>query len=178
MKQISLILACTFDGGIGYENKIPWHIKSDLKKFKNITSNTINNLKQNAVIMGSKTYTSLPCNNLENRINIILSKNKNINNITYNNIDDALSYCINNDFIENIYIIGGAQIYNIFLTNYIHYIDNIYLTLLKDYYKCDTYILIKDIFSNFNFILHDDYNNEKDTYISYICEKKSKKYIT
>lgn len=71
MKQISLILACTFDGGIGYENKIPWHIKSDLKKFKNITSNTINNLKQNAVIMGSKTYTSLPCNNLENRINII-----------------------------------------------------------------------------------------------------------
>ena len=32
MKQISLILACTFDGGIGYENKIPWHIKSDLKK--------------------------------------------------------------------------------------------------------------------------------------------------
>ena len=45
MKDISLILACTFDGGIGYNNKIPWYIKSDLIKFKNITVSTNNPLK-------------------------------------------------------------------------------------------------------------------------------------
>ena len=78
MKNISLILACTFEGGIGYNNDLPWYIKSDLKKFKDITSKTLDSSKQNAIIMGSKTYMSLPKKELPNRVNIVLTKKNNI----------------------------------------------------------------------------------------------------
>ena len=175
-KKILLILACTFEGGIGFKNKIPWYIKSDLIKFRNITSKTDDDLKENAVIMGSKTYDSLPCKKLKNRVNIVLTKNnsdKYLNNdniITFNNIDNALNYCNNNKLIENIYIIGGAYIYNIFLEKY--KIDYIYLSLLKEKYLCDSYILINKIFDNYYFIKDNEYNDENDKYISYIFKNK------
>ena len=177
MKTISLILATTFEGGIGYNNKLPWNYKSELKKFKEITTNTENNLKQNAVIMGSKTYYSLPNNNLPNRINIVLSRINNSNNENYdkhnikvyNKILDAIEYCNNNDFIENIFIIGGTEIFNYFLNN-INLIDNIYLTLIKNIYECDKYINIKLIYKNFKFIKHDKYNKDIEHYVSYICK--------
>ena len=73
-KIVSLILACTLDGGIGYNNRIPWYIKDDLLKFKKITSETEDKTKQNAVIMGSRTYISLPVIKLKDRINIVISR--------------------------------------------------------------------------------------------------------
>ena len=181
MKKISLILASTFEGGIGYNNKLPWNYKSELKKFKEITTKTENDLKQNAVIMGSKTYYSLPINKLSNRINIVLtrsnfncnSNNENYekNNIkVYNKILDAIKYCNNNDFIENIFIIGGTEIFNYFLDN-INLIDNIYLTLIKNIYECDKYININLIYKNFKLIKHDEYNKDIENYVSYICIK-------
>tara|TARA_B110001450_G_scaffold25356_1_gene22356 strand:+ start:7720 stop:8283 length:564 start_codon:yes stop_codon:yes gene_type:complete len=175
MKIVSLILACTFEGGIGLNNTIPWYIKSDLIKFKNITTETDDNLKENAIIMGSKTYDSLPYKKLKNRINIVLTNNNkkyldNDNIIKFNEIDEALKYCNNNKLIEKIYIIGGAKIYNIFLDKY--KIDYIFLTLLKDKYLCNSNILINKIFDNFTFLKDDKYNEEKDKYISYICKNK------
>ena len=55
-KIVSLILACTLDGGIGHNNKIPWNIKDDMLKFRKITMETENKSKKNALIMGSRTY--------------------------------------------------------------------------------------------------------------------------
>lgn len=80
------ILACTHDGGIGLNGKLPWRLKEDMKLFKKITT-TIQNPndkekgKLNAVIMGRKTWESIPMKfrPLPNRINIILSKT--INNL-------------------------------------------------------------------------------------------------
>ena len=175
MKPLSLILACTFEGGIGFNNSIPWYIKSDLTKFKNITTKTDDNLKENAVIMGSKTYDSLPCKKLKDRINIVLTKNnnkylENDNIIIFNNIDNALEFCNNNKLIENIFIIGGTHIYNKFLLDY--KIDYIYMSLLKQKYLCDSYIFINTIFDKFYFIKDKNYNDENDKYISYICINK------
>ena len=63
--------------GIGYENTIPWHISADLVHFKNITTETSSPTLQNAVIMGRRTYESIPSKfrPLKNRLNIILSRN-------------------------------------------------------------------------------------------------------
>jgi len=80
------ILACTHNGGIGLNGKLPWRLKEDMKLFKKITT-TIQNPndkekgKLNAVIMGRKTWESIPMKfrPLPNRINIILSKT--INNL-------------------------------------------------------------------------------------------------
>lgn len=177
-KKIFMILACTFDGGIGYNNKLPWYFKNDLIKFKNITQNTTDNLKLNAIIMGNNTLKSLPCTYLPNRVNIVLTKNKeleNNNNIIYkNSINEALDYCNKNDLIENIYVIGGSSLYNYFLFN-TDYIDKIYLSLIREkntYYKSDTFIDMEKIFTKFKFYKHDKYNNDNENYISYYLLKK------
>jgi len=67
--KCELIVACTKDGIIGYNNKIPWHIPEDLKYFRNTTLNSI-------VIMGRKTFESLPNGYLKNRINIVITNKK------------------------------------------------------------------------------------------------------
>lgn len=174
MKDISLILACTFEGGIGYNNNIPWYIKSDLIKFKNITVSTNNPLKYNAVIMGKNTYFSLPNNKLINRINIVISKNLQSNNdiLCFSNIDDAINYCNKEICIEKIYIIGGFKLYNYFINNN-NLVSNIYLTLLKNKYKCDTFIDINNIFNKFKFIKDINNNINNNEYVSYICINKN-----
>ena len=67
--EIHLIWAQDKNGGIGKDGKLPWHISEDLKNFKKITSN-------HPVIMGRKTWDSLPIKPLPNRRNIILSNSK------------------------------------------------------------------------------------------------------
>lgn len=121
--KVSLIFACTIEGGVGYKNQLPWNILKEMKKFKSITTSVEKKGMINAVIMGRDTWESLKKTPLANRINIILTKNKyhNLNPDNYNNviiahsIIDAIIHCSFNDNINNIFIIGGAQIYNIFL---------------------------------------------------------------
>ena len=65
--KIHLIWAQDGNGGIGKNGKLPWHVSEDLKNFKKITLNS-------TVIMGRKTWESLPVKPLPNRENIVLSK--------------------------------------------------------------------------------------------------------
>lgn len=175
-KIVSLILACTLDGGIGYNNTIPWHIKDDLLKFKKITSETSDITKKNAVIMGSNTYMSLPVKKLKDRINIVISRSDEKNKMYIENdiikfcsIDLALKYCYNNNIIEKIFVIGGSYLYNYFLENN-KAIYSIYLSIIKDKYDCDTHIDIYKIFKNFK--LEKDFGYMNSEYISYICYNK------
>ena len=73
--QIKLIVAVCQGNGIGKENQLPWRIKSELAQFAKLTKSTIDFSKRNAVIMGRKTWESLPTRvrPLKNRINIVLS---------------------------------------------------------------------------------------------------------
>ena len=65
---MKLIVAICKNGGIGYKNKIPWHLKKDLQHFKKMTIGNNNN----AVIMGNNTWKSLNNTPLPKRTNIIL----------------------------------------------------------------------------------------------------------
>ena len=67
--DIHLIWAQDENGGIGQDGKLPWHISEDLKNFKALTLNS-------TIIMGRKTWDSLPIKPLPNRKNIILSRTK------------------------------------------------------------------------------------------------------
>lgn len=158
--KLSLIVACTNKGGIGYDNTIPWHLKDELKNFRELTSRTSDKYKRNVIIMGKKTWDSLNVKPLPNRINIILTSNKYlINNYNYNedfvflnSIDNALKYCKKNkDKIEDIFIIGGEKIYEAFLKDSKYIINNVYLTLLKKEYECNKFIDVKYILRNFEF---------------------------
>ena len=89
MKKFEIIIALNEKNGIGLNNQIPWKCPEDLKFFKEMTNNNI-------VIMGRKTWESLPNKPLKNRINIVLSRNKieNLPENTYHfdNLEKALSY--------------------------------------------------------------------------------------
>lgn len=75
---INIIVAATLKRGIGFQNKIPWKLPSDLHFFSKITSQTKDEKKKNVCIMGRKTYFSIPekFRPLKNRFNIVLTRNK------------------------------------------------------------------------------------------------------
>ena len=106
--MISIIVAVSEDLGIGKDNELLWHISEDLKRFKKLTSG-------NAVIMGKKTWESLPRRPLPGRKNIVLTDDPNEsieNSVTAYSIDDALDKC---GPAEEIFIIGGGSIYRQFM---------------------------------------------------------------
>jgi dihydrofolate reductase len=150
----SIILACTFDGGIGYNNRIPWYIKDELFLFRQITGNK-NQFKQNVIIMGKKTWDSLPRKPLKDRINIIITSDKNFINedniLSFDNIDSAFEYCERTVNINKVFVIGGKSIYDLCLNSekYSRNIENIYLSIIYRYYYCNIFVNLKYILTNF-----------------------------
>lgn len=156
----SIILACTLEGGIGYNNNIPWDVKSELYLFKHITSKTTDNYKTNAVIMGRKTWESLKYKPLKDRINIIITSDtsntlKYDNLISFNDIEIAFEYCERDVNIDKVFVIGGKSIYDLCLEKYSSNIDYIYLSVIYKYYLCNKFINIKSILSNYEAINDD-----------------------
>lgn len=108
MKKISIIVALASNSAIGKNNDLLWHISNDLKWFKKHTSG-------NPVIMGKKTWESLPLRPLPKRLNIILSDNLNDKfegALTVDSIEKSIAVMDPNK--EN-FIMGGGSVYAQFL---------------------------------------------------------------
>lgn len=120
MNKISIIAAVAENRAIGYKNKLIYWLPNDLKRFKLLTTG-------NTIIMGRKTFESLPKGALPNRRNIVFTRQK----ITFENVEcypsleDALNACKDD---EHIYIIGGNSVYQ----QAMKYADELCLTLIKD----------------------------------------------
>jgi len=151
----SIILACTLEGGIGYNNNIPWDIRSELYLFKQITTETID-YKTNAIIMGRKTWDSLKYKPLKDRINIIISNDSNkyeYDNLkSFSSIDNAFEYCERDVNINKVFVIGGKSIYDLCLDKYEDNIEYIYLSVIYKYYCCNKFINIRKILEKFEAI--------------------------
>lgn len=167
--------------GIGYKGKLPWNLKQDIKFFKDVTSTTLDKNKINVVLMGRKTWDSLPETSkpLKNRINCVLSKtfksceNKDI--IFCNSIQNFFHkieiFSKENEIqIERIYVIGGSMIYNEFLKNDLASFLVITIIENKDIendLKMDTFINLPENLKNqINNI------NNKDQKIQWIKQSK------
>ena len=139
-RTFSIIVAHDKKLGIGINNQLPWHLPSDMEHFKKLTSTAKKN-KLNAVIMGRKTWESIPekFRPLKNRLNIILTQNTTYKSpkSTYTaiNLKQALNYC--DDKVESIFIIGGEQLYKEALTHI--ECTSLYTTIIEDTFKCDCY---------------------------------------
>ena len=72
--MFELIVATDTKNGIGKDNDLPWQCSQDLKRFKEITSETKSPNTQNMIVMGRKTAESLPNGALPGRLNVCLSK--------------------------------------------------------------------------------------------------------
>lgn len=104
--------------GIGAKGTLPWKLKQEMKYFRKVTTFTKCASKQNVVIMGRRTWESIPpkFRPLPNRLNIILTRSAATSSfgegtLVASSLEDALSK-LDTSGIEKIYIIGGAEIYN------------------------------------------------------------------
>ena len=129
MKNVTLIVAVSENNGIGKNGKIPWYIPEDLKRFKKITSG-------HAVVMGRKTYESLPIKPLPNRKNIILTSRKTVTTVEGCSLARSLQEVKELVKAEDeIFIIGGSSVYSAFLS------DTTKLLITKVYktFDCDVF---------------------------------------
>jgi dihydrofolate reductase len=103
------IAAVDRKGAIGKGGKLPWHYSADMKFFRETTTG-------HAVVMGRKTWLTIG-KPLKNRLNIVLSRDTNIDPqeglIVFSDIESVLSF--NNSLTTDLFVIGGAQIYEAFL---------------------------------------------------------------
>ncbi len=138
-KNFNIIVAHDLNYGIGIHNQIPWHLPVDMSYFKDVTTSAQNG-KKNAVIMGRKTWESIPekFRPLPNRFNIVLSKqHSSIDGANVSSsFEDALVMS-NNDDIDKVFVIGGAQIYDEAIQH--KKCDSLFITKVYKSCDCDTF---------------------------------------
>jgi len=144
--MFSIIVATDQNRGIAKDGQMPWpHNKADMKRFAEITTGTIDPNKHNAVIMGRKTWESLPKKQpLVGRINVVLKREGEIEAspdnpvYTFNTLDAAMCVLAQDTNIENIFIIGGQDIYELAIKD--PRCEHIYVTeFKKDFGPCDRF---------------------------------------
>ena len=127
MAKLIIMAAIGKNGELGKDNDLIWHLKEDLKFFKEKTIN-------HKVVMGYNTFKSLP-KLLVNRTHIVLTHhdidNKDV--LVFNNFNDLINYLNNLD--EDVYIIGGSKIYDLFMP----LVDELILTEIDDKSDADVY---------------------------------------
>ncbi len=104
MGKIHIIAAVDRQMGIGFENKLLFWLPNDLKRFKALTTG-------HTIIMGRKTFESLPKGALPNRRNVVLSSNPTLSlpgAEVFATLESALQSCQPD---EQVYIIGGESVY-------------------------------------------------------------------
>jgi len=126
--RFSIIVAIDEKNGIGKDGKIPWKNSEDMKFFKYMTIGDGNN----ALIMGRKTYESLP-NKLDRRKVVVLSRTSG-----YSDLLLALKD-LGKENHDHIYICGGERLYNEVIDKYLYLCDDIHVTKIKGDYDCDTF---------------------------------------
>lgn len=177
--KINLILAVDEKKWIWRDWDLAWKISKDLKYFKEITTKTYDLAKMNAIIMGRKTRESIPSKfkPLSDRINCILTRKIKYDSIWskiddfvlyFNSIEQALSELESKENVENIFIIGWAEIYNQSLK--LDFLDKIYLTKVKWDYLCD--VFFDGVPDNFKLESYTDYEKENWVEFSFQVYKK------
>jgi len=176
MTKFNIILATDKNGGIGYNNKLPWGFNLDKQYFHNkITVNSIFPLiNKNILIMGYKSFIEFNKNKLENIIIYVIardvemlnSSNSNNDIVYFNTFQDAIEKSIEQakELYSDIWVLGGKKIYEEALSHPL--CDKIYLTLINGIFKSDIHISLSEYNIKWNKeIIRTDLNyNDKLTY--------------
>lgn len=127
--MIAIVVVIDDNNGIGRDGGLLCHLPNDLKHFKQLTTG-------HTIIMGRRTYESLPKGPLPNRVNIVITSDD-INNfpgcVVVRSVEEALSVSQNQ---EKVFIIGGGQLYR----SSLHLADTLYLTCIHNTFEdADTF---------------------------------------
>ena len=184
LPSISFIVARSYPGNvIGHQNKLPWHIKSDLRRFRLITTG-------HAIIMGRSTFESIG-RALPDRANIVVSRSKQLPNqptiasdngtqlFRANSLENALfiaditSICRGHD---ELFVIGGEAMYSLFD----ELVNRVYLTEVFDNSPGDAFFKKRFTSKKWKIVQEQDFpkNCEGDDYPHRfsILQKRDRKY--
>ena len=153
--MISIIVAIAENHAIGKNNDLLWHIPADLKRFKKITLG-------HSIIMGKRTYESLPKGPLPDRKNIVISDDEedHFQDCTMvHSIEEALALIM---LGEETFIIGGASIYRQF---FLH-ADRLYLTVVHKDFEGDVFFPEID-FRDWQLLSQEDFPFDEQLGFSY-----------
>lgn len=162
VNNLSIIVAFANNYAIGKDNNLLWHISGDLKRFKAITMG-------HTIVMGRKTFESLPNGALPGRENIVLTRDLNFkakDAVVLHNVDEVLKYINNKD---EVFVIGGGSIYEQFWD----LAHKLYLTIVHENFEADVFLKPID-YSKWNRVDKEDINNNelKYSYENYIIKTK------
>lgn len=153
-KVAAVVAMCRGSRGIGIEGQLPWRIPGDLKRFKKITStvpSTASAGAKNVVIMGRKTWESIPSKfrPLPGRINMVLSRNANVRQtcdlptetLSATSFDEAITSLNalqrSGTPVGDVFVIGGASLYEEGLRTGV--CDRVFLTEVDSEASCDVF---------------------------------------
>ncbi|XP_055350430.1 dihydrofolate reductase-like [Paramacrobiotus metropolitanus] len=150
-KKFNLIVAACENGGIGNKGGLPWTLKGEMKQFARLTTESEQPNKKNAVIMGRKTWFSIPEKNrpLKNRINVVVTNSlTDLAPLAYqaSSMEDALSLLCTAplvDEVDIVWIIGGQSLYqHAFESAHLH---RVYLTKVHGNFECDAFFPLEQL---------------------------------
>nr|CAD1838320.1 unnamed protein product [Ananas comosus var. bracteatus] len=183
-RTYQVVVAATQKLGIGKDGELPWKLPSDLKFFKEVTTTTSDPAKKNAVIMGRKTWESIPLKEkpLRNRFNIVLTRSGRFDIATEENVVTCASmtsalrmmasapFCLT---IEKVFVIGGGEVLRDALNA--PGCEAIHLTNIETNIECDTFIPPVDLsvfhpwYSSFPLVE----NNTKYSFVTFVRVRNS-----
>lgn len=148
-RPYQVVVAATRDMGIGKDGKLPWNLPSDLRYFKELTTTTSTPGKRNAVIMGRKTWESIPqkYRPLPGRLNIVLTRSGKFEGVKpedlvmCRDLPLALKLLAEPPYslaVERVFVIGGGQVLREALNA--PGCQAIHLTDIETNFDCDTFI--------------------------------------
>jgi len=150
MRRFSVIVATTPNGGIGFQGKLPWHLPEDMVRFKQVTlaSAEKSTDRMNAVIMGRKTWDSIPekFRPLKGRINVVLTSAAADPTSTSpypedvlraSSVANAIEQLSSRKDIAEIFVIGGQVAYKEALQ--MQGCSYIFMTRIAKQFECDAF---------------------------------------
>uniref|UniRef100_A0AC35UED9 Dihydrofolate reductase n=1 Tax=Rhabditophanes sp. KR3021 TaxID=114890 RepID=A0AC35UED9_9BILA len=143
--KFQLIWAEDSQNGIGKNGTLPWNLPKEMAHFKKTTMEVSSPDKMNMVIMGKKSYDSIPAKfrPLAKRFNVVLSRTlaelDEGNLMITNSLDKVIKKLAEDiqfrESIEHVFVIGGRQIYNeVLLTPFV---DKLIVTKIRSSFDCD-----------------------------------------
>lgn len=161
--SVELVVAVADYGAIGYKGDIVWKNKKDLARFKELTTGY-------AVVMGRKTWESLPRKPLPNRKNVIISSTIDTKTlpdgvVVVKSLSEAISL-LNNE--EKLFVIGGARLYE----EAEKICSKIHLTRVFKALQADTYMPYIDYEKHYTMDILDTFDDYGTSVSFYTCTRK------
>ena len=163
--NLSIIVAIAQNGAIGKDNDLLWHLSGDLKRFKQLTTG-------HPVVMGRKTWDSLPKRPLPKRQNIVMTNNPDFaaDGVTVvHSVNDLFN--VLKDCDDEVFVMGGAAIYKALLP----FCRRLYITRVYRDYEADVYFPTIDM-SEFTLVSLGEPLQDEESGLDFAYEEYERKY--